>query len=69
MMMLMMMMTTMMIIDDDHGRNDDDDDGKGETEGKEERTSILIHPNSRSPAPVARILLKRISIRLIKDFH
>ena len=51
--------------DDDDGDDDDDDDdgggggggGEGRTEGKEERTSILIHPNSRSPAPVARILI------------
>ena len=39
--------------DDDDDDDDDGDDGKGETEGKEERTSILIHPNSRSPAPAA----------------
>ena len=53
---MMMMMTLVMIIDDDHDDDVDDDDGTGETEGKEEGTSILIHPNSRSPAPAARIL-------------
>ena len=43
--------------DGDDNDDDDDDDGKGETEGKEERTPILIHPNSRSPTPAARILI------------
>ena len=45
--------------DDDDGDggddDDDDDDVNGQTEGKEKRTSILIHPNSRSPAPAALI--------------
>ena len=47
-----------MVGDDDDDDDDDDDgdaDGKGQTEGTEERTSILIHPNSRSPAPAALI--------------
>ena len=43
--------------DDDDDDDDDGDDGKEETEGKEARPSILIHPNSRSPAPAARILI------------
>ena len=43
--------------DDDEDGQGDDEGGRGETEGKEEITSILIHPNSRSPAPAARILI------------
>ena len=53
------------MVDDDGGDDDDDDGGgggcgdggggEGRTEGKEERTSILIHPNSRSPAPAGRL--------------
>ena len=37
------------------GGGGDGGGGEGGTEEKEERRSILIHPNSRSPAPAARI--------------
>ena len=45
--------------DDDDNDGDDGDDGGGDggTEKKEDRRSILTHPNSRSPAPAVRILL------------
>ena len=47
--------------DDDGDDDDDDDDRQGHTEGKERRTSILTHPNSRSPAPAAQISINRLT--------